>query len=151
MMWVSELKGLVLCHANSPASFQPAARTGASFQRRLASQRKNKPKCPRVSRNDYSFKNNRSVEEDCIWWSSQYFTSSLISHDSSILATLSSWNLQIYQRSFCHILSCWWYIIEQFYIIYRSPHFQQIYLMPMTNNHNRKILLSLHTIGTTIK
>lgn len=35
MAWVSELKGLVLCHANSPAFFQPATRMEASFQGRL--------------------------------------------------------------------------------------------------------------------
>lgn len=62
MARVSELKGLVLCHANSPAFFQPATRMDASFQRKQPLREKRNPNRPWVSRNDHSLKDNRSVE-----------------------------------------------------------------------------------------
>lgn len=65
MARVFELKGLVLCHANNPAFFQPATRMGASFQRTGPLREKRNPNRPWVSRNDDSFKSNGSLEKEC--------------------------------------------------------------------------------------
>lgn len=53
---VSELKGLVLCHANSPAFFQPATGMEASFQWRWPLRAKRNPDCSGVPRDDHTLK-----------------------------------------------------------------------------------------------